>query len=60
MGVQLIGQAVMRTRAKGGDFVRIAAPPQAAPFLSACGFTPCGTSGDGRGAWEKDIRFPEL
>lgn len=60
MGIQLVGQAVVRTRANGGTRIQIAAPPDIAPFFSAYGFASCGTSGDGRGLWEKDIRIPEL
>lgn len=60
MGIQLIGQAVVRTRANGGGSVSVAAPPTAAPFFAACGFAPRETCGDGRTVWEKDIRFPEL
>ena len=60
MGIQLVGQAVVRTRAHGGTRIRISAPSDIAPFFAAYGFTPCGTSGDGRDVWEKDIRIPKL
>ena len=56
MGIQLVGQAVVRTRASGGTRIQSPAPPDIAPFFAAYGFTPC----DGRDAWEKDIRIPEL
>lgn len=60
LGIQLIGQAVVRTRAHGGQSVSAAAPPDAAPFFAAYGFKPCGASADGRELWEKDIRIPKL
>ncbi|MBQ9492371.1 MAG: GNAT family N-acetyltransferase [Oscillibacter sp.] len=60
MGVQLIGQAVIRARARGGTHVRTAAPPERAPFFRACGFAPIGPAENGYTLWEKDIRFPKL
>ena len=60
MGVQLIGQAVMATRKRGGSHVRVAAPPEIAPFFRAYGFAPAALPENGFPVWEKDIRFPEL
>lgn len=60
MGVQLIGQAVMATRKRGGTSVRVAAPPETAPFFRAYGFAPTEFTENGRPVWEKDIRLPEL
>ena len=60
MGIQLIGQAVMRTRAAGGSHVRIAAPLITTMFFAAYGFQPVDRAEDKRVIFEKDIRFPEL
>ena len=60
MGIQLIGQAVMATRKRGGTCVRVAAPPETAPFFRAYGFTPAERPENGYPVWVKDIRFPEL
>lgn len=60
LGVQLIGPPVLRTRAAGGERLRIASPEAYAAFFTEYGFTPCGPSGDGRTVWEKDIRLPPL
>ncbi|MBQ9618459.1 MAG: GNAT family N-acetyltransferase [Oscillibacter sp.] len=60
LGVQLIGQAVMRTRKRGGSLVYAAAPPEYAPFFRACGFAPRELPENGNTVWGKDIRIPEL
>ncbi len=55
-GIQLLGQAVQRTRAAGGQRVTTAAPAEdAKPFWEDCGFRP------GPEGYEKEIRFlPEF
>ena len=60
LGVQLIGQAVIRTRKRGGTHIRAALPTETAPFFRSCGFVRTGLPEDGQALWEKDIRFPEL
>lgn len=60
MGIQLIGQAVMRTRAAGGTHIRIAAPLITTTFFAVYGFQPVDRADDKRIIFEKDIRFPEL
>ena len=59
LGIQLVGQAVMRTRRGGGEFVRTAAPPDAA-FFPDYGFVLSDTLPDSRAVWQKDIRFPPI
>lgn len=57
-GIQLIGQTVMRTRAAGGEFLRMAVPKNgmARTFLKDYGFYPVEDAGE-RVILEKDIRF---
>jgi probable phosphoglycerate mutase len=57
-GIQLVGQAVMHTRAAGGEFLRMALPREgmAMKFLTDYGFYPVEERGE-RVILEKDIRF---
>lgn len=59
LGVQLIGQAVMATRAKGGDHLRIALPKKNPyrQFFLDYGFATVGETQKGRDILEKDISF---
>ena len=50
----------MATRKRGGTSVRVAAPPETAPFFRAYGFAPEELPENGYPVWVKDIRFPEL
>lgn len=63
-GVQLIGQAVQWTRARGGEalYIALAAGSAAAEFFREYGFFPTKeTTPDGRRVYTKDIRFdPEI
>lgn len=53
-GIQLIGQAVLRTRAQGGEALSAALEPEnpARPFFVACGFAPQGTEE----GWERLVK----
>lgn len=57
LGVQLIGQAVMAARAKGGDYLRIALPKQNPyrKFFLNYGFILAGENEKGRDILEKNI-----
>ena len=58
-GVQLIGQAVQHTRARGGENLFAALPPDhpARPFFLDCGFTPQEEAPGDRTLWQKYIGF---
>ena len=59
LGVQLLGQAVQRVRAAGGQVLRAAVPadPGTEAFFDACGFRPAPDGGE----LEKSIAFrPEF
>lgn len=58
-GVQLIGQAVQRTRLQGGETLRtaLAGDSPARPFFLEYGFVSKGSLLDGRELLEKDIGF---
>lgn len=62
LGVQLLGQAVLRTREQGGKTLSAVLPSGAAgeAYLRDCGFVPRGET-EGGTLWEKSIGFdPEI
>lgn len=61
LGIQLLGQAVLRYRALNRDALRLALPigDNAIRFFEQYGFRSVGQTGDGRNILEKDIRYRE-
>lgn len=59
LGVQLMGQAVQRTRERGGETLSAALGPGEAgeAYLQDCGFAPQGEAPEGGTLWEKRIGF---
>lgn len=61
LGIQLLGQAVLRYRALNREALRLALPigSDALRFFQQYGFRPVGQTEDGRNILEKDIRYRE-
>ena len=58
LGIQLLGQAVLHTRAQGGEELSAALFPGSPgeAYLRDCGFAPQGAA-EGRTLWRKRIGF---
>ncbi len=61
-GVQCMGQAVLRTRERGGDMLSAALSPgePGEAYLRSCGFAPAGETPEGRTLWQACIGFDPL
>ena len=57
-----MGQAVLRTRERGGDMLSAALSPgePGEAYLRSCGFAPAGETPEGRTLWQACIGFDPL